>query len=178
MTENVREINASREIILVAMTRERLIGAGDRIPWNLPQELQFFRQLTLGGTVVMGRRTFESLGRPLDERRNIVVSATLAPRPGITVCHDFGAAVAAALAAGGKVFYIGGHGIYQQALARAQLLRISWIPGAHSGDRYFPEFDRNGWCLAASENHGDFVHECFLRQGCGAQACGMEKTSC
>jgi len=155
-------VDACREIVLVAMTRERLIGAGSHIPWSLPQELRLFRQLTLGGTVVMGRNTFESLGRPLEQRHNIVVSTTLKERPGITVCRDFPAAVVAAESHGGKVFYIGGREIFRLALQRAELLRVSWIPGNYTGDCYFPEFDRKQWCLAEAKDYGDFVHECFL----------------
>jgi dihydrofolate reductase len=78
------------------MTREGVIGAGNRIPWHLPEELRLFRQLTLGGTVIMGRKTFASLGRPLAQRRNIVISTTLAETPGIILCRDFPSAVATA----------------------------------------------------------------------------------
>jgi dihydrofolate reductase len=163
-TEREAAVEAAREIIIVAMTRTGLIGADNRIPWKIPTELQLFRRLTLGSTVIMGRKTLESLGRPLPERRNIVVSTTLPERPGITVCRDFSTAVTTALAAEGKVFYIGGPRIYAQALARAQLLHISWVPGTYTGDRYFPTFDRCNWCLVAAEDHGAFVHETFLRQ--------------
>lgn len=157
-------IAAAREVILVAMTREGVIGAGNRIPWHLPEELRLFRQLTLGGTVIMGRKTFASLGRPLAQRRNIVISTTLAETPGIILCRDFPSAVATAEAGEGKIFYIGGRAIYQLALARAELLRISWIPGNPAGDCYFPDFDRSPWRLAAVEDFGTFVHECYLRE--------------
>ena len=161
--ETTGALDLAREIILVAMTREGLIGAGNRIPWKVPQELKLFRRLTLGGTVVMGRKTFESLGRPLDQRRNIVVSTTLSETPGITLCRDFPSAVAAAAQIGGKVYYIGGREIYRLALERAELLRISWISGSYAGDRYFPDFDRNRWRLATSKDYVVFVHECHLR---------------
>lgn len=164
-TESNGAIASARGIILVAMTRDGLIGTGDHIPWHMPTELQLFRAITLGGTVVMGRNTFMSLGRPLAQRSNIVISTTLpTTTPGIRVCRDFPAAVAAAEAAGGKVFYIGGREIYRLALERVELMRISWIPGVYAGEHYFPEFDRRSWRLAASTDHGDFVHECFLRQ--------------
>jgi len=157
-------IVAAREVILVAMTREGVIGAGNRIPWHLPEELRLFRSLTLGGTVIMGRQTFASLGQPLAQRRNIVVSTTLAETPGITLCRDFPSAVATAGEGKGKIFYLGGRAIYRLALARAELLRISWIPGNPAGDCYFPDFDRRHWRLAAVEDFGTFVHECYLRE--------------
>lgn len=157
-------IDSAREVILVAMTRDGVIGADNRIPWHLPEELRLFRRLTLDGTVVMGRRTFASLGRPLAQRRNIVVSTTLAETPGIILCRDFPSAVAIARQGEGKIFYIGGREIYQLALARAELLRISWIPGNPAGDCYFPDFDRKRWRLTAVEDFGDFVHECYLRE--------------
>lgn len=146
-----------RESIVVAMTVDGVIGAGAGLPWHLPQELQHFRTLTWGGTLVMGRRTFEAIGRPLPGRRTVVVSTTLVPQPGITVCADFAAAVAEALRHPEPVFYIGGRTIFRQALERVADLFVSWIDGQHAGEVVFPAWERSAWIETACTPHPGFT---------------------
>lgn len=140
------------------MTREQVIGVDGHLPWHCAEELQLFRTLTLGNTVVMGRRTFASLGRPLAGRRNLVVSTTLAPQPGIELCTSFDEAVAQALATPELVYYIGGAQLYSAALRRVGSLRISWMKQNYAGTLYFPTIDFADWELVGETDYAEFVH--------------------
>lgn len=151
------------KIILVAMTEDRLIGRGNDIPWHLPAELRLFRELTTGHAVVMGRRTFESIGRPLPQRRNLVVSRTLSDAPGVDICRSLEQALALT---GGeeKVFLIGGRQIFCEALPIADRLLISWIKGEYAGDVYFPEIDWSRWQVESEEDYQEFRHLSYRRR--------------
>lgn len=155
------------KIILVAMTERRVIGREGRIPWHIPEELRLFRELTVGQTVVMGRRTFESIGRPLPDRRNIVLSSTLPPTPGIVVCSTLRKALAEGAAYGRKIFIIGGRQVYAEALPIADLLRISWIEGDYPGDVFFPPFDLGEWEEVHSQEYPEFRHVLYGRRRAG-----------
>lgn len=159
----------SEKIILVAMTEDRLIGRGQAIPWHLPAELRLFRQLTLGHPVIMGRRTFEAIGRPLPGRRNLVVSRTLAPAADIEICRSVEEALARTEAAD-RVFLIGGRGIFQAALAVADTLRISWVSGQYEGDVYFPEYDPQEWQVVEQSDGGAFRHLVYRRKSVRREA--------
>lgn len=152
-----------QKIIIVAMTRDRVIGAGGKMPWHIPDDLRLFKLLTFGQTVVMGRRTFESIGRPLSNRANIVVSTTLGPRPRVDVCATFEDAVTKAEGLGRDIFFIGGAEVYQRALAAADELRVSWIKADHPGDTLFPEFDLSRWEKVSEEEYPDFTHVAYRR---------------
>jgi dihydrofolate reductase len=154
----------SQKIILVAMTEDRLIGREGRIPWHIPEELRLFRELTVGHAVLMGRRTFESIGRPLPERRNIVLSRTLGPTPGVIVCADLRKGLAEGAAHGSKTFIIGGRQVYLEALPIADFMRISWIPGHYAGDVYFPPFSLSDWEEIDSRDRTGFRHATYRRR--------------
>lgn len=137
--------------LIVAMDRNRVIGAGGRLPWHIPADLKRFRQLTLGHHVVMGRKTWESIGRPLPGRTNIVLTR----QPGF---RAEGASVvcsmddALRLAAGDtEVFVIGGAEIYALALACADRAYVTEIDAAFGGDTWFPPLPANEWREAARE---------------------------
>ncbi|MFA5515358.1 MAG: dihydrofolate reductase [Desulfuromonadales bacterium] len=152
------------KIILVAMTEQRVIGCGNAIPWHLPQELRLFRALTQGHTIVMGRRTFEAIGGPLPDRRNLVVSRTLPPAmPGVEICRN----LQEALALGGdaeKLFFIGGRDIYAEALPMADELRISWIIDEYAGDILFPPFSLATWETVEATQYPHFRHVLYRRK--------------
>jgi dihydrofolate reductase len=152
------------KIIIVAMTRDRVIGCGGKIPWQIPEELARFREWTIGHTVVMGRQTFASIGRPLAGRRNIVVSSSMAPLPGVEVCGSLGEAVRLAeQAACEKIFFIGGAGIYEEALPLADTLIVSWIEGEYAGDTCFPPDDGRRWGLREGRRFAAFTQEIYTR---------------
>ena len=146
------------------MTRDRVIGLNDRLPWDLPEDLHLFKRLTIGGTVVMGRKTYESIGQPLPERQNIVLSRTLNDLPGVIVCNSFTEGMATGGQLGQPVFILGGAELYQEALPIASRLHISWIKGAFAGSVYFPEFDLAEWMVAEEQDYPGFRYVKYLRK--------------
>ena len=131
--------------IIVALAENRVIGIENRLPWHLPGDMKWFRRHTLGKPVVMGRKTFESLGRPLPERHNIVVTADAAYQaPGATVTHSIDEAMAAAGDVP-EVMILGGESFYRQMLPRADRLILTLVHADVPGDAWFPEFDWNDW---------------------------------
>lgn len=132
----------SRPILtaIVAMTPERVIGRDGTLPWHLPEDLAFFKKTTLGHPIVMGRKTFESIGRPLPKRRNIVLTRDPAWRmDGTDVIHHPDQ-LDGLTDLGSKVFIIGGAEIYQAFLPMLDELIISHVLENHPGDTWFPEF--------------------------------------
>jgi len=148
--------------IIAALARHRVIGRGGTMPWRLPAELRYFRNRTLGKPVVMGRRTFESIGRPLPGRRNIVVSRDPRYRAeGVEVARGLDEALALAGAAP-EVMVIGGAQVYRQALPRARRLYLTHIDAELQGDTHFPPWDPEQWteieCLPrAADAHNPYA---------------------
>lgn len=141
--------------LIVAMGENRVIGVDNRIPWRLPADLKRFRQITLGKPVIMGRRTHESIGRPLPGRKNIVVSGNACYRSeGCVVVHSLEQALAAAGAAA-EIMVIGGAALYRACLPRACRLYLTLVHQEFDGDTYFPELDWTLW----RETARDGVHE-------------------
>ena len=142
----------SRVAIIAAVARNGVIGQRNRMPWHLPEDLKRFRQLTLGQAVILGRRTFESIGKPLAGRNNIVV--TRSPdwtRPGCHAAHSLEAALAA-VDEREDAFVIGGAEIYALALPIARRLYMTEIERDFEGDAFFPEFDRSRWREVSRES--------------------------
>jgi dihydrofolate reductase len=145
----------ARLVLLAALDRNRAIGKDNALPWHLPDDLKRFKRLTLGHPVVMGRRTYESIGRPLPGRSNIVVTRDRGLAiPGTIVVHSLDEALAAAGAAS-EVFVIGGEQIYALALPLADRLELTEIDTAIAGDAWFPEWDRTAFREIARESHTD-----------------------
>jgi len=139
--------------VVAAVARNGIIGSGNRIPWRLPEDLRRFRRLTLGHAVIMGRKTFESIGSPLPERNNIVITRSREwVRPGCKAFPSFEAAMAAVEPAQ-KAFVIGGAEIYALALPLAGKLYLTEIDRDFAGDTTFPDFDRSQWRVISRERH-------------------------
>lgn len=137
--------------LIVAMTPERVIGINNTLPWHLPRDLQHFKSTTMGSPVIMGRKTWESIGRPLPGRQNIVVSRQAGYQAeGAEVVTDLPAAHAAAVGAD-KVFVIGGANIYEQAIAMADRLYLTEVEATVDGDAWFPQTDPNDWEVETEE---------------------------
>jgi dihydrofolate reductase len=151
--------------IIVAMTRNGVIGQAGRLPWDLPADRRLFRQLTTGNTVIMGRLTFASLPGALAERHNLVVSRTSQRLPGATVCPGFRDALAVGGRLGRPIFVIGGVELYRQALPIADTLYVSWVDGDYPGDRHFPPFDQAAWQPVATTAYPGFQHVVYRRTG-------------
>lgn len=151
-----------RICIIAALARNRTIGLGNAMPWRLPEDLKRFRRLTMGHAVIMGRKTFESIGTPLTGRNNIVITRSQSwSQPGCLVAHSLEAALAAADGSR-DAFVIGGAQIYALALPRASRLYMTEIERDFEGDAFFPRFDRSQWREVARErrvSEGDDTFE-------------------
>lgn len=127
---------------IAAMSLNRVIGAGNRLPWHLPEDFRWFKRMTTGQVIVMGRKTFESIGRPLPNRTTVVLTRAGAPIPGVRVVADLGQLDAADPAfAGREIFICGGAQIYQQALPRCSDLYLTLVLREVEGDTFFPPFE-------------------------------------
>ena len=144
-----------RITLIAAVAKNRVIGVGNALPWRLPEDLKRFKALTLGHPIVMGRKTWESLGRPLPGRTNIVVSRTTGFKAaGATPAGSLDEALATALATGSdETFIIGGADIYRQALPLAGCLQLTEIDRDFTGDVHFPPVDSTQWLETAREKH-------------------------
>lgn len=130
-----------RWIAVAAMAGNRVIGRDGGLPWHLPGDLRFFRELTTGGTVLMGRRTFEAIGRALPRRRNLVVSRGRPELPeGVELVADLGK-LAHALRGEDAVFVIGGARLYEQTLPWWTEVYLTLVPGTYEGDAHMPPFE-------------------------------------
>jgi len=134
-----------RIYLVAAVAANGVIGANGSMPWHLPEDLRHFKALTLGRPVIMGRHTWESIGKPLPGRENIVVSRRAGfEAPGASVASSLGAALA--LCAGeAVVFVIGGSELYREALPLAHGLVLTEIQRDYEGDTRFPDWDRAPW---------------------------------
>jgi dihydrofolate reductase len=138
--------------IVVAVARNGVIGAGNQLPWRLPDDLQRFKTLTLGKPVLMGRRTFDSIGRPLPDRTNVIVSRSAVPIAGCTLVDSVSAALAL-LASAPQVMVIGGAQIYRQCLDRCSTIHMTRVHADIAGDVSFPELPAGQWQERVLEHH-------------------------
>ena len=141
---------------VVAMDKNRLIGADNRLPWRLPDDMKWFRQVTLGKPVIMGRKTYESIPpkfRPLPERVNVVVTRQLDyVAEGAIVVHSIAEALTA-VAPQPEIIIAGGSQLYEQLLPQADRLYLTLVDGEFGGDAYFPAFDWDDWQEISRERH-------------------------
>ena len=146
-------------VIIAAVARNRVIGRDNQLIWNIPEDMAHFKALTSGQTVIMGRKTWDSLPprfRPLPGRRNIVISRQADyPVPGAELADSLASALALASSSEATIFIIGGEQIYQQAMALADRLEITEVDLEPEGDAWFPEIAAVNWKKTAkSENPG------------------------
>lgn len=147
-------MSAMRSIVLVvARARNGVIGAEGAMPWHLPGDLRRFKAITVGKPVVMGRKTFESIGRPLPGRHNIVLTRDAAWRAeGVSIAANLAEAIAAAgmePRTFGEIMIIGGGAIYAQALPLAERVELTEIDLAPEGDTFFPQLAADQWSEVA-----------------------------
>ena len=139
--------------LIVALSENHVIGRNNQLPWHLPADLQHFKRLTMGHHLIMGRKTFESIGRPLPGRITVVVSRDRSLKiDGCTVAHSLPEAMANCTS-DPQVFVVGGADIYAQALGLADTLYITEIQQDVIGDAWFPEFNRSEWQEVSREIH-------------------------
>ncbi len=139
--------------VIAAMPENRVIGRDGALPWHLPADLARFKSITTGHTVIMGRKTFESVGQPLPNRRTIVITRNNDYQcAGIFIAHGLDEALDLA-AHEDEVFILGGQAVYRIALPRADCLYLTIIHATIEGDTYFPTFDFDDWKLVEDERH-------------------------
>jgi len=143
--------------LIAAMAENRVIGKDRRLPWHLPDEMKHFVRLTTGHTVVMGRKTFESIGsKPLPNRRNIILTHNLdysCPAPGSIETAASVLDAIARVAPNDEVFICGGEQAYQEALPLADRLYLTIVHAKFDGDAYFPDYNRSDWHLTDQTRH-------------------------
>jgi dihydrofolate reductase len=140
--------------LIVAVSENNVIGKDDALPWSLPDDLKYFRQKTEGKPVIMGRKCYESIGRPLPNRRNIVVSRKEDLKiEGCEVVGSLEEAVEIAKGDAEEIFVIGGAQIYELALPLAGRLYLTRVHAEIDGDVFFPEVDENEWKEVSREEH-------------------------
>lgn len=141
--------------LIVAMDKQRGIGIENRLPWRLSADLKRFRELTMGHHIIVGRKTFESIGKPLPGRQMVIVTRdTEFKADGCAVCHSLAAAIEFAGANGeSEVFICGGAQIYQQSIALADRLYLTLVDAEIEADAFFPEFDLQDWSERESVFH-------------------------
>ncbi|MGV3659467.1 MAG: dihydrofolate reductase [Prosthecobacter sp.] len=129
-----------RLVAIVAMSANRVIGREGKLPWHYSEDLKFFKRTTLGHPILMGRATFDSIGKPLPGRQNIVLSRTMAPREGVTVIRDV-SELPQACGTAETVFVIGGARVFEELLPRCDALYLTFIGKDHEGDVLLPPFE-------------------------------------
>ncbi|NYT46409.1 MAG: type 3 dihydrofolate reductase [Candidatus Methanofishera endochildressiae] len=138
--------------LIVAMASNRTIGLDNQMPWHLSADLKKFKKITMGQPIIMGRKTFESIGQPLPGRQNIIISRN--PdylQPGCLVFNDIDSALTSCTDIE-EVFVIGGATLYEATLARADRLYITEIQKEFSGDTWFPEINQEQWQVVSRED--------------------------
>ena len=139
--------------IIAAMDRNRLIGNKNQLPWHLPADLAHFKRLTMGKPILMGRKTFESIGRPLPGRTNIILSRSRDfAAEGILIASTLKQALDYAAGAE-ELVVIGGSSLYRLVMPSADRMYLTLIDAAFEGDTWFPEYDLRQWRLVSAEQH-------------------------
>ena len=154
--------------IIVAVAPDRTIGDKGKIPWHISDDLKRFKRLTMGHPIIMGRKTYESLGKPLPGRTNIVLSRSPFYRvaEGVLVFRDLDAALGHCRQQGkGLVFIVGGGDVYRQALPLADKLFVTEVHQRVSGNTKFPDYDRSQWIEVARENGPECSFVEYTRRG-------------
>lgn len=137
---------------IFAMDKNRLIGKDNDLPWHLPNDLKYFKNVTSGHAVIMGRKTYESIGRPLPNRKNIVVTSNRdLDFPGCDILHSAEDVVQFATGSDEECFVIGGSTLYTELLPHADKLYMTKIDEAFEGDRFFPEFNEDEWEIVSRQ---------------------------
>jgi len=131
--------------IIVAMNKARLIGKGGGLPWRGPEDMRFFKNTTMGHAVIMGRRTFLEVGKPLPGRRNIMLTSLDISPPGVEIARSLTEAISRARETDPEPFVIGGGELYRAAVPLATKMLVTIVDRDAEGDTFFPEIDWSEW---------------------------------
>lgn len=153
--------------IIVAMTKNRVIGKDNHLLWNIKEDMKLFKQKTFEQTVIMGKNTWFSIPekfRPLPHRNNIVVSRSLNTLKGATVCSSVEEAVKKGNEFNKEIFCIGGSMLYESILPLTNILHISWVKENYEGNKYFPEIDFSQWEKIEEKEFEEFIYKKYKRK--------------
>ena len=150
-------------IIISAMSKDRIIGKGAGMPWDVPDEYQQYLNFVSGNTVILGRKSYEIFGADLPDGTSVIVISRTADFDGVTVVPSLAEALTRAEAEGKTVFVAGGGSVYAQALPIAEEMYLSTIKGDFEGDTYFPEFDVTDWVVTEERDEPEFVFRKYRR---------------
>jgi dihydrofolate reductase len=140
--------------IIVAASKNHVIGKDNKLLWHLPNDLKYFKAVTTGHPIIMGRKTFESIGKPLPNRQNIVVSRTSYNiGSNLIFAHSLDYAIRVAQKFDSEIFIIGGGEIYRQALPLADKIHFTLVDTTIDGDTFFPELNETEWEIESAEFH-------------------------
>lgn len=154
---------APRVSLIVAMAKNRVIGANGGIPWRVPGEQALFKRITMGHHIVMGRKTYESIGRLLPGRTTVIVTRQRGYAvPGAVMAHSLTDAINSA-ARDHEIFVIGGAEVFREALPIADRIHLSVVEAEPAGDVWMPEIDPRQWHEVASEQHDGFRYALLER---------------
>ena len=143
----------SEIVLIAALAKNRVIGIDNKLPWRLPDDLQHFKKLTLGHSIVMGRKTWESLPGVLPDRRHIVITRDLDYTSAeAEIVHSVEDAISL-VPASQPVFIVGGANLYEQLMPQAQRMELTLVDAEPQGDAFFPEWDSKQWQEVSREHH-------------------------
>jgi dihydrofolate reductase len=152
--------------IIAAVSENGVIGKDGGLPWHIPEDLKYFKANTTGHAIIMGRKTYDSIGRPLPKRRNIVVTRNAELRiEGVEVVTSLEAAIELARSDDEEPRIIGGASLYRDALPLATRLFLTRVQRTVEGDTYFPDFDEDEWEETQSQVEEGFVFQVLQRVG-------------
>lgn len=147
--------------LIAAMGRNHVIGKDNSLPWKLPGDMKRFKELTVGKPVIMGRKTFESIGRPLPNRTNIILTRDRNYKAaGCVVAHSLNEALEAAK--GKEIMVAGGEQIFREFLPKADKMYLTFIDKDFEGDAYFPKYNENEWKEIRKEGHSNDYSYTFV----------------
>ena len=138
--------------LIAAMDKNRLIGKENGLPWHLPADFKHFKEVTMGKPVIMGRKTFESIGKPLPGRKNIVISRIGFSADGVTVVDSIDKALQSVENAD-EVMIIGGASFYEQMIEKADRMYLTLVDAECEGNAWFPEFNAEDWDVISTTHH-------------------------
>ena len=138
--------------LIVAMSQNRIIGKDNQLPWHLPNDLKHFKKITLGKPIIMGRKTYDSIGRPLPDRQNLVISRSKVAIPGCDVVHTLEQSLVLTRDHE-EVMIIGGAQVFEQVLPLAHRMYLTFIDAEFEGDVFFPEWNEAEWVERESFLH-------------------------
>lgn len=150
--------------LIAAHDKNRVIGTEGKIPWYYKEDMQFFRKTTSNYTVLMGRKTYESIGKPLKNRRNIILSSQDLQIDGCLVLHDLKQAIYPFYQTKEELFIIGGESLYRSCMDYADKILITEVPEHHIGDAFFPEINLEKFRLIRNKETNKLTFKTYVRQ--------------